>query len=63
MHGLYVTLKQLTMSLDILRDLYIPGFLKTGLAKMSTNSASWQFQTRKLVQKPIKNVYRRRAGS
>ena len=36
---------------------FIPGFLKTGLAKISTNSASWQFKTKKLVQKPIKSVY------
>ena len=36
---------------------YIPGFLKTGLAKISTNSTSWQFKTRKLVQRPIKSVY------
>ena len=35
----------------------IPGFLKTGLAKISTNSTSWQFKTRKLVQRPIKSVY------
>ena len=37
--------------------LYIPGFLKTGLAKISTNSTSWQFKTRKLVQRPIKSLY------
>ena len=37
--------------------IYIPGFLKTGLAKISTNSTSWQFKTRKLVQRAIKSVY------
>ena len=35
----------------------IPGFLKTGLAKISTHSTSWQFKTIKLVQRPIKSVY------
>ena len=35
----------------------IPGFLKTGLAKISTHSTSWQFKTRKLVERPIKSVY------
>ena len=31
--------------------------LKTGLAKISTHSTSWQFKTRELVQRPIKSVY------
>ena len=31
--------------------------LKTGLAKISTHSTSWQFKTVKLVQRPIKSVY------
>ena len=35
----------------------LPGFLKTGLAKISTHSTSWQFKTRELVQRPIKSVY------
>ena len=37
--------------------LYIPGFLKTGLAKISTHSATWQFKTTKLIQRPIKSLY------
>ena len=38
--------------------LLIPGFLKTGLAKISTHSTTWQFKTTtKLVQRPIKNIY------
>ena len=35
----------------------MPGFLKTGLAKISTHSTSCQFKTIKLVQRPIKSVY------
>ena len=37
--------------------LLIPGFLKTGLAKISTHSTTWQFKTTKLVQRPIKSIY------
>ena len=37
--------------------LRIPGFLKTGLAKISTHSTTWQFRTIKLVQRPIKSLY------
>ena len=37
--------------------LLIPGFLKTGLAKISTYSTTWQFKTTKLVQRPNKNIY------
>ena len=33
---------------------YIPGFLKTGLGKISTHSTTWQFKTTKLIQRPIK---------
>ena len=36
---------------------YIPGFLKTGLAKISTHSTTWQFKAIKLVQRPIKSLY------
>ena len=36
---------------------FIPGFLKTGLAKISTHSTTWQFKTIKLVQRPIKSLY------
>ena len=35
----------------------IPGFLKTGLAKISTHSTTWQFKTIKLAQRPIKSLY------
>ena len=34
----------------------IPGFLKTGLAKISTHSTTWQFKTIKLVQRPVKSL-------
>ena len=33
--------------LKITVQLYIPGFLKTGLAKTSTHSTTWQFKTNK----------------
>ena len=36
---------------------FIPGFLKTGLAKISTHSTTWQFKTIKLIQRPIKSLY------
>ena len=36
---------------------YIPGFLKTGLAKILTYSTTWQFKTTKLIQRPIKSLY------
>ena len=36
---------------------YIPGFLKTELAKISTHSTTWQLKTIKLVQRPIKSLY------
>ena len=36
----------------------LPGFLKTGLAKISTHSTTWQFKTLiKLIQRPIKSLY------
>ena len=34
----------------------IPGFLKTGLAKISSHSTTWQFKTTKLIQRPIKSL-------
>ena len=37
--------------------IYIPGFLKTGLAKIATHSTSWQFKTIKLVQRLIESLY------
>ena len=37
--------------------LLIPEFLKTGLAKISTHSTTWQFKTTKLIQRPIKSLY------
>ena len=37
--------------------LSIPGFLKTGLAKISTHSSTWQFKTIKLIQRAIKSLY------
>ena len=41
----------------IIGRINIPGFLKTGLAKISTHSTTWQFKTIKLVQRPIKSLY------
>ena len=36
---------------------FIPGFMKTGLAKISTHSTIWQFKTIKLIPRPIKSLY------
>ena len=36
---------------------YIPGLLKTVLAKNSTHSTTRQFKTIKLIQRPIKSLY------
>ena len=41
-----------------INKIYIPGFLKTEFAKMSTHSTTWQVKTIKLVQRPIKSLYR-----
>ena len=35
----------------------LPGFLKTGLAKISTHSTTWQFKTTKLIHWSIKSLY------
>ena len=45
------------MMIIIIIIIFIPGFLKTGLEKISTHSTSWQFQTKKLLQRPIKSLY------
>ena len=45
------------MMMIIIIIIFIPGFLKTGLEKISTHSTSWQFQTKKLLQRPIKSLY------
>ena len=37
--------------------LYIPGFLKTGLAKIRAHSSNWQLKTIKFVQMPIESLY------
>ena len=38
-------------------NVYKPGFLKTGLAKVRTHSTTWQLKTIKFVQRPIKSLY------
>ena len=45
------------MIIIIIIIIFIPGFLKTGLEKISTHSTSWQFQTKKVIQRPIKSLY------
>ena len=45
------------MMIIIIIIIFIPGFLKTGLEKISTHSTSWQFQTKKVIQRPIKSLY------
>ena len=38
--------------------IFIPGLLKTGLEKnINSFSTSWQFQTKKLIQRPTKSLY------
>ena len=36
---------------------YMPGFMKTGLAKIRTHFTTWQLKTMKIVQRPIKSLY------
>ena len=36
---------------------YVPGFLKTGLAKITTHSTTCQLKPIKFVQRPIKSLY------
>ena len=42
---------------SLIINVIIPGFLKTGLAKILTHSTTWQFKTTKLIQRPIKSLY------
>ena len=49
--------KQIQCAERIVNIISIPGFLKTGLGKISTHSTSWQLKTIKFVQRPIKSVY------
>ena len=35
----------------------MPGFLKTGLAKVRAHSTTWQLKTVKFLQNPIKSLY------
>ena len=40
-------------------EIHIPGFLKTGWAKISAHSTTWQFRqfkTIKLIQRPMKSL-------
>ena len=37
-----------------IKDIYMPEFLKTGLAKIRTHSTTWQLKTTRFVQRPIK---------
>ena len=38
---------------------YIPGFLKTGLAKIRAHSTTWQLKTIQFVQRPIESLFLR----
>ena len=40
----------------IYASVFIPGVLKTGLAKISTHSTGWQFKTLKLFQRLIESL-------
>ena len=53
----YFKVYRLKWCRNIIQLVYIPGFLKTGLAKISTHSSTWQFKTIKLIQRPIKSLH------
>ena len=38
----------------VLKIVFTPEFLKTGLAKIRTHSTTWQLKTTRFVQRPIK---------
>ena len=47
-----------TSDADVLsyrKNLKKTGVLKTGLAKKSLHSTTWQFETKKVIQSPIKS--------
>ena len=52
-----ILMMMMMMMMIIIIIIFIPGFLKTGLEKISTHSTSWQFQTKKVIQRPIKSLY------
>ena len=52
-----ILMMMMMMIIIIIIIIFIPGFLKTGLEKISTHSTSWQFQTKKVIQRPIKSLY------
>ena len=52
-----ILMMMMMMMMIIIIIIFIPGFLKTGLEKISIHSTSWQFQTKKLIQRPIKSLY------
>ena len=52
-----ITTATASTSTSTTSTIFIPGLLKTGLAKISTHSTTWQFKTIKLVQRPIKSLY------
>ena len=39
---------------DVLEEISMPEFLKTGLAKIRTPTSTWQLKKLELVQRPIK---------
>ena len=41
----------------MISEKFIPGFLTTGLAQISTHSITWQFKTTKLAQRPTRSLY------
>ena len=52
-----ILMMMMMMMMMIIIIIFMPGFLKTGLEKISIHSTSWQFQTKKLIQRPIKSLY------
>ena len=58
-----ILMMMMTMIIIIIIIIFIPGFLKTGLEKISTHSTSWQFQTKKSFKGRLKAFIWRRAVS
>ena len=48
---------QLPLDTRVSDNINIPGFLKTGLAKITTHFTTWQLKTITFVQRPIKSFY------
>ena len=52
-----ILMMMMMMMMMMIIIIFIPGFLKTGLERISTHSTSSQFQTKKVIQRPIESLY------